>query len=138
MDMEKVRKIGEKAAAGILKMPKESCWRIWKKKNDVPLDYSVYDALIKRFPLISEIGVSEVEIIEINDASLTTRPEESLSIVSLPALESRFRDPEHPDVQCIVFVEGRENIDTFLRALINKFEELYPFEKAMEDAKKPE
>ncbi len=140
MDMEKVREIGEKAAAGILKIPKESHWRIWKEKNSesLPLDQLVYDALIRRFPSISEIEVSEVEIIEINDTSRTTRPEESLSVVSLPALESRFRDPEHPDVQCIVFIEGRENLNAFLSALIKKFNELYPFEKAIEDAKKIE
>lgn len=138
MEMDKVRKMAEKAAAGFLKTPKESRWHIWKKKDSEGLlyDSSLYTALVQRFPPIREIEVSEVEIIEINDTSQTTRNEESLSAVSLPALEVRFRDPEHPDVQCIVFVEGRENLSIFLQAFINKFNELYPYAKAIEDAKK--
>ena len=138
--MDKVRKMAEKAAAGFLKTPKESRWHIWKKKDSegLPYDSSLYTALVRRLPPIPEIEVSEVEIIEINDTSRTTRGEESLSVVSLPALEVRFRDPEHSDIQCIVFIEGRENINTFLRSFINKFNELYPYEKAIEDAKKIE
>lgn len=140
MEMNKVRKIAEKAATGFLKTPKETRWHIWKKKDSEGLIYdsSLYTALVRRFPPIPEIEVNEVEIVELNDTSRTTRHEESLSVVSLPALEVRFRDSEYPDVQCIVFVEGRENINTFLQVFINKFEELYPFEKAMEDATKLE
>jgi len=140
MEMEKVRKWAEKAAAGFLKTPKETHWRIWKKKGseDLIYDSSLYTALVRRFPPIPEVGVSEVELVELNDTSQTTRGEESISVVSLPALTVSFRDADFPDIQRIVFVEGKENIGTFLQTFINKFEELCPFEKAMEDAAKPD
>src|SRR4030042_4662455 len=120
----------EELLNNFLRSPDPKEWRIWRKKNtkELPLEASTYSPLIQRFPRIPEIEVSMLDFFERNDTSLTTRSRMSLSMVSLPALELRFQDPDHPDTTYIGFIEGRENLNNFLREFIKKYNKRYPLE----------
>lgn len=118
----------EELIDGFLQSPGPKEWRIWKKKSskELPLEASVYSALIQKFPGIPEREVDGLELFERNNTSLVNRIMVSLSLVSLPALELSFQDPEHPGTTYIGFVEGRENLNNFLKGFIQKYDERYP------------
>lgn len=129
--------IDEELADNFLQSPYPKEWRIWKLKgnDDLPLDIATYSTLIQRFPKIPEIEVNGLDLFERNDTATTTRSKLHFGTVCLPALELRFQDPEHPWVIYIGFIEGRENLNKFLKAFIKKYNEQYPFEGITERVK---
>lgn len=105
-----------------LRSPDPKEWRIWKKRGskELPLEADTYSALIRIFPNIAEIEVRILELFERNDTSATNRYKMSISMVSLPALELRFQDPDCEGLTYVGFIEGRENLNNFLKMLVAK------------------
>lgn len=104
-------------------------WRLWKNVNENPINPDIEKELQQKFPGIPKMAVvvSLLWLFERNDLSRTSKGEISLSAVSLPALELRFRDPDNPNAYTIGFIEGEKNINNFLRIFIQKYDEKYSY-----------
>ena len=121
-----------------LQSPEGKEWHIWKGEEESPLDVETYLALTLRFPKIPEKQVNMLSLFERNDTSTVKRSEIDILVVTLPALELRFCDPDNSGNYYIGFIEGRENLNKFLLEFARKYNEKYPFDmkKTIKEAKR--
>jgi hypothetical protein len=104
-------------------------WRIWGNVGENPIEPEIEKALQQKFPGVPRIatGVSLLWLFERNALSKTVVGEISLSQISLPALELRFRDPDNHNAFIVGFIEGKKNINNFLRSFVQKYDEKYSY-----------
>jgi len=104
-------------------------WFLWKNVYENPIEPDIEKELQQKFPGVPRmaVAISLLHLFERNDLSRTSRGDITLSSVSLPALELRFRDPDNPNAYIIGFIEGEKNINNFLRMFIQKYDEKYGY-----------
>ena len=130
--LDLTKNIDEELLSKFLQSPDEKKeWQIWKCEEESPLDYETYRTLIQGFPKIPEKRVSMISLFERNDTSVVSRNKMNISLIILPALELRFRDPDNPDNYYIGFVEGRENLNKFLLGLLKNIMKNNHLEEAL-------
>ena len=119
--------VDEELVDSFLQSP-DSSWQIWKRKGseEPALDAATYSALIQRFPKIPETEVERLNFFLRHDTDVTTRAEFFLGWLFLPALQLRFQDQNR--VTHVGFIEGRKNLNNFLREFIKKYNKQCPLE----------
>lgn len=97
-------------------------WRVWGIDEGESLDPDVKDKFKRGFfgnlKIIS--GVNSLSFFKLASGNIF-----SDETISFPALELRFRDPENKKVFITGFIEGKENVNNFLREFAKKFGDDY-------------